>query len=164
MRSTIPAAMAGTTPRRDRSSFRVEPAVLTQQRETDESVPSDLVEYRGGVTADWAAAVVRGVHRSSLDVPPPTIDETWLDAELVLYVRYRLGRKKLAARFRLDVDPVTGGAPTDADELATALFHCLRSGGPGDFVDPNGYRWWGHEPPDADWVGALLRVRIMTIS
>ncbi|OLT10507.1 hypothetical protein BJF78_28840 [Pseudonocardia sp. CNS-139] len=86
------------------------------------------MEYRGGVTADWAAAVIRAVHRRSLDLPPPTIDETWLDVELVLYVRYRLGRKKLAARFRLDVDPASGGPPLDADGLAANLFHGLAAG------------------------------------
>jgi hypothetical protein len=122
------------------------------------------VEYRGGVTADWAAAVVRGVHRRSLDLPPPSIDETWLDAELVLYVRYRLGRKKLAARFRLDVDPDSGGPPVDADRLASALFHGLRTAHTDVFVDRHGYRWWGDEPPGANWAGALLGVRIMTVS
>jgi hypothetical protein len=122
------------------------------------------MEYRGGVTADWAAAVARGVHRQSVEFPPPTIDEAWLDAELVLYVRYRLGRKKAGARFRLDVDPATGGQPADADQLAAGLFQRMRSGSEGGFVDRQGYRWWGDEPADADWAGALLRVRIMTIS
>jgi hypothetical protein len=122
------------------------------------------VEYRGGVTADWAAAVVRGVHRRSLELAPPSIDETWLDAELVLYVRYRLGRKKLAARFRLDVDPASGGPPVDSERLAASLFHGLRTAPTDAFVDRQGYRWWGDEPPDADWTGAMLGVRIMTIS
>jgi hypothetical protein len=122
------------------------------------------VEYRGGVTADWAAAVTRGVHRRSMVLAPPTIDEAWLDSELVLYVRYRLGRKKVAARFRLDVDPATGGPPADADALAVHLFLHLRNADPGGFVDRHGYRWWGDQPPGDDWAGALLRMRIMTIS
>ena len=122
------------------------------------------MEYRGGVTADWAAAVVRGVHRRSLELPPPAIDETWLDADLVLYVRYRLGRKKLAARFRLDLDPASGGPPVDAENLAASLFHGLGAAPADAFVDRHGYRWWGDEPPEADWAAALLRMRIMTIS
>jgi hypothetical protein len=122
------------------------------------------VEYRGGVTADWAAAVARSVHRRSLELPPPSIDEAWLDAELILYVRYRLGRKKLAARFRLNIDPESGAPPVDSEELAAGLFHCLRAARPDVFVDRHGYRWWGDEPPDADWANAIRRVRIMTIS
>lgn len=122
------------------------------------------MEYRGGVTADWAAAVVRGVHRRSLELPPPSIDEAWLDAELVLYVRYRLGRRKLAARFRLNTDPESGEAPVDSEGLAAALFHSLRTRRPDEFVDRKGYRWWGEEPSGADWANAIRRVRIMTIS
>jgi hypothetical protein len=86
-------------------------------------------------------------------------------ADLTLYVRYRHGRRKLGARLRLDHDPISGTAPRGAERLASVLFHNLTAAPAGqDFIDPDGYRWWGDDPPAEDWTAAVHRVRIITIS
>jgi hypothetical protein len=118
-----------------------------------------------GVTAEWAVAVARGVHRRGVDLPPPTIDEVWVGCDLALYVRYRVGARPVAARFRLDVDPTFGDPPSDADLLASDIFHRLRADpGPDAFVDEEGYRWWSDDPPNAGWRATLPALRILTIS
>ena len=122
------------------------------------------MDYRGCVTGDWAIAVARGVHRRSATPPGPTIDEVWVGADLALYVRYRLGRRKVGARLRLDTDPTSGTAPRGAERLASVLFHFLSGPAACQFIDPDGYRWWGDDPRGDDWSTALHRVRIMTIS
>jgi hypothetical protein len=123
-----------------------------------------MVDYRGCVTGDWAIAVARGVHRRSGSSPGPSIVEAWVGADLALFVRYRLGRRRLAARLRLDTDPASGTPPRGAERLASVLFHALAAPNAYQYIDPDGYRWWGDPPADDDWHGALHRLRIMTIS
>jgi hypothetical protein len=122
------------------------------------------VDY-AGVTGQWAVTVARRLHRRGIETPPPLIDETWVGTDLALYLRYRVGAHKLAARFRLDVDPSSGAWPTDADQFAAAVFHALPAEPePDPFVDELGYRWWSAAVPHIGWPTAVDSRRIVTIS
>ena len=117
-----------------------------------------------GVTGQWAVSVARRVHRCGAETSPPIIDETWVSIDLALYIRYRVGAHKLAARFRLDVDPSSGAWPTNADRFASALFHALPTAPQHDaFVDEQGYRWWSAAVPQSGWAAAVHSRRIVTI-
>jgi hypothetical protein len=121
------------------------------------------VEY-AGVTGQWAVSVARRVHRRGTGTSPLIIDETWVGTDLALYLRYRVGAHKLAARFRLDVDPTTGTYPTDAEHLACAVFEALPTEPRAEpFVDEVGYRWWTTAAPHSGWPAAVHSRRIVTI-
>lgn len=101
-----------------------------------------------GLTQEWAIAVAQQLDGFAGD-HEPSLDDLWISGDLSLNVRYRIGRSLLALRVeRLDVDPTSAGEPDDAAGLASNLLHSLHAPGEPEWVDSDGYVWWGDPPAD----------------
>lgn len=99
-----------------------------------------------GLTRDWAVTVARQLGELAGD-RDPRLDDLWISDDLALNVRYRIGRDLMAVRVeRLDVDPTSAIEPVNSAQLASNLLHNLHAPAEPDWVDGDGYVWWGDRP------------------
>lgn len=114
------------------------------------------------LTPEWARDVAIQFDRIAGDRPPP-VDDVWIDDDLALLVRYRLIDYALAARFaRLDIDPTSQLEPSSSGQLASMLYHNLHSPSEWEWVDEDGYLWWG-DRPDGGWTTVATADRLLTV-
>jgi hypothetical protein len=111
----------------------------------------------------WAIAVAESFRDIAEQYPEPVVDEVWVSSDLALVATYRIGAMDIGVRFPLDVDPVSGGAPTDSARLASDLYHNLHTDpGPQAWVDEDGRAWWG-DPPRGGWGSSTGSERTATL-
>lgn len=116
-----------------------------------------------GNDALWAVAVAESFRGQVERNTQPVVDEMWVAEDLTLVVTYRVGATDLGARFALDVDPTSGGVPTDSARLASDLYHNLHTDpGPQAPVDEDGRAWWGDEPAGG-WESVTGSARTATL-
>lgn len=130
----------------------------------EDPLPSPSPDY-GGLDAEWAGAVARGVMRISAHYSVPAVHEVWVTDDLALQVRYVIGSDALAVRnAHLDVDLVSDGPPTHSARFASDIFHDLHTDpGPDAWRDEQGYRWWGDEPAGG-WPVVVGAERLVTLA
>ena len=114
-----------------------------------------------GLTREWAESVATHFDEFAGD-RQPAVDDLWVSVDLALHVRYRIGRDRLGGRFHLDLDPTSSAAPTDAATLASILLHNLHASSEPEWVDGDGYVWWG-DRPSLGWATVGDQERLLTL-
>jgi len=122
-----------------------------------------FIELTDGGSRQWAVAVAENlVWLAAQSNSLHTISVCWVDTELAVCLHYS-GKPDLGGRYGLrvrpEISPISGSLDParhdsqsgTASKQASNFLDVQMGGGPPDpadvqWIDPQGRRWWGHEP------------------